>query len=191
MSEYEELPLNSDMERRRDYWEVAKGLQATDGLSTTEYLDGVIHDTLVGCYDTAEAVRRVGKHYESAPQDSLEKEADLSAAKITHILERGGFTFSPVTLQTIHRESFTGVFDPSWVGAWRTTNLKKAEDVLNGRSIQYADYSVIADTLAYDFSEQKKKRYALSFDQEQVSSIASFTSNIWQCTLFVRVIRAR
>lgn len=52
--------------------------------------------------------------------------------------------------------------------------------MLNGRSIQYADYSVIADTLAYDFSEQKKKRYALSFDHEQVSSIASFTSNIWQ-----------
>lgn len=95
-------------------------------------------------------------------------------------MERGGFTFSPVTLQTIHRESFTGAFDSSWVGAWRTTNLKKAEDVLNDRSIQYADYSVIADTLAYDFSEQKKKRYALSFDQEQVSSIASFTSNIWQ-----------
>ena len=180
MSEYKELPLNNDMERRRDYWEVAKGLQATDGLSTTEYLDEVIHDTLVGRYDTAEAVRRVGEHYESAPQDSLEKEADLSAAKITHILERGGFTFSPVTLQTIHRELFTGVFDPSWVGVWRTTNLKKAEDVLNGRSVQYADYSVIADTLTYDFSEQKKKRYALPFDQEQVSSLASFTSNIWQ-----------
>lgn len=177
---YRELPLNGDMQKRREYWEAAKGLQATDGLTTSEYLESVIEDTLTGRYDTAEAVKRVGRYYENGDRDSREKEADLSAARITHILERGGFTFSPVTLQAIHRELFTDVFKPEWVGVYRTVNLEKSEDVLNGRSVQYADYSAITDTLTYDFGEQRKVRYQLPFDKAQVASIAGFISNVWQ-----------
>lgn len=180
MTEYKELSLNGDLAKRRDYWDVAKGLQATDGLTTSDYLDEVIKDTLEGRYDTAEAVIRVSKYYENADEGSLDKEADLSAAKITHILERGGFSFSPATLQAIHRELFTGVFQPEWVGAYRSQNITKKEDVLNGVSVQYADYSSIADTLAYDFAEQKKRIYHLPFDQEQINSIADFVSSIWQ-----------
>lgn len=180
MSEYRELSLNEDMEKRREYWEVAKGLQATDGLKTSAYLEGVIEDTLTGRYDTAEAVRRVGRYYESGGSDERDKEADLSAARITHILERGGFSFSPVTLQAIHRELFADVFQPEWVGVYRTVNLEKKEPVLNGRSVQYADYSAIQDTLAYDFSEQRKALYHLPFDRKQIAFLAGFVSNVWQ-----------
>ena len=180
MNEYRELPLNDNMQKRREYWEVAKGLQAADGLATSEYLESVIQDTLTGRYDTAEAAERVGRYYEENDTDGREKEADLSAARITYILERGGFSFSPVTLQAIHRELFADVFKPEWVGAYRTVNLEKSEDVLNGRSVQYADYRAIADTLAYDFGEQKKVCYRLPFDKAQVASIAGFISDVWQ-----------
>lgn len=180
MNEYRELPLNADMQKRKEYWEVAKGLQSTDGLTTSEYLEGVIADTLTGRYDTAEAVERVGKYYENNDNADRKKEADLSAARITHILERGGFSFSPVTLKAIHRELFTDVLNPEWVGVFRVKNLSKDEDVLNGKSVQYADYNAIADMLDYDFGEQRKVRYQLPFDLAQIGSLAGFISNIWQ-----------
>lgn len=180
MNEYRELPMNEDMQKRKEYWEVAKGLQSTDGLTTSEYLESVIADTLTGRYDTAEAAKRVGRYYENNDNADRKKEADLSAARITHILERGGFSFSPVALKTIHRELFTDVLKPEWVGAFRVKNLRKDEDVLNGRSVQYADYNAIADMLAYDFGEQKRVRYHLPFDSDQIGSLSGFVSNIWQ-----------
>lgn len=180
LDEYRELSLTDDANLRRGYWEVAKGLQATDGLSTSEYLEGVIQDTLIGKYDTAEAVERVRCYYQSNGEDPTEKEADLSAARIAHILDRGGFSFSPAALLSIHRELFTDVFDDSWVGCYRTVNLEKGEDILNGRSVQYADYASIGDTLSYDFREQKRVTYKLPLDNEQVEKLVDFVSNIWQ-----------
>ncbi len=180
IEEYRELPLTNDTSLRRGYWEVAKGLQKTDGLLTSDYLEEIIQDTLIGKYDTAEAVERVGRYYQNNSENPEEKEADLSAARIAHILDRGGFSFSPAALLSIHRELFTDVFDSDWVGCYRTTNLKKEEEVLNGRSVQYADYASIADTLSYDFNEQKRVAYKLPLDTEQVEKIADFISNIWQ-----------
>lgn len=180
MEEYKELPLNSDLEKRKEYWEIGKGLQAVDKLSTSQYLEEIIKDTLEDRYDTAEAVRRVQKYYEKDGRNDQEKEADLSAAHITHILEKGGFSFSPASLLTIHRELFKDVFPSEWVGVFRNVNLQKSEEVLNGRSVQYADYSAIQDTLAYDFGEQRKVRYKLPFDRAQIKTLAEFISNIWQ-----------
>jgi len=180
---YKELPLNSDLQKRKDYWEVAKGLQKTDGLETSQYLETIIADTLTGKYDTIEANEKIGKYYEQInPNDSAyeSKEADVTATRITLILERGGFKFSPATLRTIHTELFHDVFPYKWVGNFRTINLTKEEAVLNGRSVQYADYSAIQDTLKYDFDEEFQTRYSLPFTSEQVAVLGKFTSNIWQ-----------
>jgi len=180
---YKELPLNSDLQKRKDYWEVAKGLQKTDGLETSQYLETIIADTLTGKYDTSDANEKIGKYYEEInPSDSAyeNKEADITAARITLILERGGFKFSPATLRTIHTELFHDVFPYKWVGNFRTVNLTKEEAVLNGRSVQYADYGAIQDTLKYDFNEESQTRYSLPFTSEQVAALGKFTSNIWQ-----------
>lgn len=180
---YKELPLNSDMQKRKEYWDVAKGLQKTDGLETSEYLETVIDDTLTGKYDTARANEKVREYYEKVSPDSAEyqsKEADIVAARITLLLERGGFTFSPATLRTIHTELFHDALPYKWVGNFRTTNLTKDETVLNGRSVQYADCNAIRETLKYDFAEESDRKYTLPFTFEQVASLAKFTSGIWQ-----------
>lgn len=182
-SEYKELLLNSDLLKRKSYWDVAKGLQKIDGLETSAYLEAVIEDTLTGKYDTAHAVKKVGSYYEDKEMASTaarNKEADLSAARITLILERGGFKFSPVTLQVIHRELFADIFPYEWVGNFRTVNLTKEESILNGQSVQYADYNAISDTLRYDFDEQRNVQYRLPFNKKQTNSLLKFTSNIWQ-----------
>lgn len=182
-SEYKELPINDDLHKRKEYWEVAKGLQRTDGLETSEYLESIIEDTVKGKYDTASANEKIGQYYEEIDPKSpayQNKEADMTAARITLILERGGFKFSPVTLRTIHTELFHDVFPYKWVGNFRTVNLTKEEAVLNGRSVQYVDFNAIPATLKYDFDEEKQARYTLPFTVNQIEKLAGFTSNIWQ-----------
>lgn len=41
-SEYKELRPNEDLQKRREYWEIAKGLQKVDGLNTSQYLEEII-----------------------------------------------------------------------------------------------------------------------------------------------------
>ena len=181
--EYKELPINNDLHKRKEYWEVAKGLQKTDGLETSDYLETIIEDTVKGKYDTTSANEKIGKYYEEIDPKSpayQNKEADMTAARITLILERGGFKFSPVTLRTIHTELFHDVFPYKWVGNFRTVNLTKEEVVLNGRSVQYVDFKAIPETLKYDFDEEKQARYTLPFTVNQIENLTGFTSNIWQ-----------
>lgn len=182
-SEYKELPLNSDLQKRKEYWDVAKGLQKTDGLETSKYLDTIIEDTIQGKYDTVFANEKIGQYYEEIDPRSpayQNKEADITAARIALILERGGFKFSPATLGTIHTELFHDVFPYKWVGNYRMVNLTKDEAVLNGRSVQYADFNAITTTLKFDFDEEKQVRYTLPFTPDQIETLANFTSDIWQ-----------
>lgn len=179
-SEYTVLEPNKDHEKRKEYWEIAKGLQQVDRLDTSEYLDTVIEDTVTGRYDTVEAVKRVDDYYAAGKGNDSNEEADKSAARITAALEKGTFKFSPITLKAIHREIFTGVLPKEWVGVYRVKNLSKKEEVLGGRSVQYADYSMIEDTLRYDFEEQAQVKYHLPFDDKQIEKLVRFTSNIWQ-----------
>jgi fido (protein-threonine AMPylation protein) len=181
--EYEELLPNGDAEKRKEYWDVAKGLQKTDGLETSEYLETVIADTLNDTYGTQEAEKKISKYYEDVDPDSPKyqhKEADIVASRITLILERGGFKFSPSTLCAIHEELFQDVLPYKWVGTYRTTNITKSEVILNGRSVQYADYNSIQSTLKYDFEEEKASRYTIPFTSDQISTFSNFISNIWQ-----------
>lgn len=179
-SEYTVLESNKDYEKRKEYWEIAKGLQQVDRLDTSEYLDTVIEDTVTGRYDTVEAVKRVDDYYANGKGKGNNEEADKSAARITAALEKGTFKFSPITLKAIHREIFTGVLPKEWVGVYRVKNLSKKEEVLGGQSVQYADYSMIEDTLRYDFEEQAQVKYHLPFDDKQIEKLVRFTSNIWQ-----------
>lgn len=189
-SEYRILSLNKDFQKRKEYWEIAKGLQDVDLLSTSEYLEEIIEDTLVGRYDTAKANEKVSRYYQevtSADPEFVNKEADLATARITLILERDSFKFSPASLKVIHREIFRGgiLADENWVGNFRTKNIAKSEAILGGLSVQYADYSAIGETLKYDFAEERESRYQLPFTPEQIKNLATFVSNIWQTHPFM------
>ena len=186
-SEYKVLEPNQDLQKRKEYWAVAKGLQKIDGLQTSEYLETVIQDTLDGKYKTVEAEERVREHYATMDPQSQEfhsKEADIVAARITVCLERDAFKFSPVSLKAIHKELFHDVFPYKWVGEYRTENLTKAEAVLGGRSMTYGDYMSIPDLLQHDFDVEKNVSYNFPLTQEDVQKFSNFISAIWQAHPF-------
>jgi len=186
-SEYKVLQPNQDLQKRKEYWEVAKGLQKIDGLQTSDYLETVIQDTLEGKYVTTEAEARIREHYSAMNPESHEyqnKEADLVATRITICLERDAFKFSPVTLKAIHKELFHDVFPYKWVGEYRTDNLTKSETVLGGLSMTYGDYMSIPELLQHDFEQEKSVQYNSPLTEEDVEKFSNFISAIWQAHPF-------
>ncbi|MCL2391694.1 MAG: Fic family protein [Oscillospiraceae bacterium] len=186
-SEYTPLAPNQDMEKRQKYWEIGKGLQATDGLQTSAYLETVIADTLANKYNTEQAAEKVYNHYTAIDPDSAEyrhKEADIVAARITVCLEREDFKLSPISLKVIHRELFQDVLPFKWVGEYRTENLSKKEPVLNDASMVYGDFNAIPDYLRYDFDTEQNAKYNTPFQEEDVHKFAKFISTIWQAHPF-------
>ena len=182
-SEYKVLEANGDLAKRKEYWKLAKGLQQTDGLDTSEYLETVISATLSGEYGIQDAKKALDKHYSGVMYGCVGAdvmEADIVSARIVELLEMDDFKFSPIMLRSIHERLFHDVLPFKWVGQWRKENISKEQDILNGRTVQYADYREIANFLSYDFDQEKGSKYTLSFDDDQVKTLTEFISAIWQ-----------
>ena len=81
---------------RADAWRVAIGLQAVDGLETSEYLQKTARDNIDGKITIAEANELIaGYDRESHERDIRRyKEADLVSARIAAILSEKAFVFS-------------------------------------------------------------------------------------------------
>lgn len=182
-SEYKVLQPSDDLARRRQYWSLAKGLQKTDGLVTTDYLEGLIEETLTGDLSLTDAKQALSRHYSGVAYGTAaaaDMEADIVAARIVGLLETDDFIFSPVLLKSIHKRLFADVLSFDWVGTWRTENIFKEQEILNGRSLRHANYDEIDDYLAFDFAQEKGAVYTLPFDEAQIKRLAEFISAIWQ-----------
>ncbi|MBO4915390.1 MAG: Fic family protein [Oscillospiraceae bacterium] len=163
-------------------WQTAIGLQAVDGLTTSDYLLETAKEHIEGSIDLPEAKRRIESYYEQREnRKALEDgtmEADIVSTRITELLGEKTFQFSPAELQSIHRRLFSGVFDHA--GKFREYNITKKEWVLNGATVLYAAYDSIRDTLDYDFSQEKQFSYDKLTATEATRHIAAFASGIWQ-----------
>ena len=183
-NQYREVEPKYSLIKREELWNIGKGLQKVDGLKTSEYLEGIIKDTLTGKYDTHEAQQKVYEHYAAMDATIFEErtaEADISTARITSYLETGSFRFAPMQLKIIHKTLFEGVLEnASWVGTFRDVNTTKPEAILADKTVNYMNWSDIDAYLEYDFDEEKNRRYSNMTAQTQVESIVKFTSNVWQ-----------
>ena len=163
-------------------WQTAIGLQAVDGLNTSEYLLETAKDNIEGKITISEANDRIITYYaEKNDRKAIEdgtREADIVSGRIAELLGERAFKFSPATWVAIHRYLFADVF--SHAGRIRDYNISKNEWVLNGKSVFYASYDSIKATLDYDFQNEKDFSYRGLSKQELVKHIAKFTSDIWQ-----------
>ena len=171
-----------DRSEKSAAWQTAIGLQDVDGLRTSDYLLETAKEHIEGKIDIATAQKRIYSYYEqrdvrmTAEQDT--KEADIVASRIAELLAEKTFQFSPAELQSIHRRLFTGLFKSA--GKFRTYNISKKEWVLNGKSVFYAAFDSIRETLDYDFSQEKVFSYANLDAAQAIKHIAKFISGIWQ-----------
>lgn len=166
-------------------WHTAIGLQAVDGLKTSEYLVHTAVRNIEGEISFEEANALLHTYYEENPardaQDRTE-EADKVSARIAALLSERAFSFTPNAYLAIHRRLFTGIY--SHAGCIRDYNITKREWVLNGATVLYGSATELWATLDYDFSEEKKFSYRnLSMD-EVIHHLAVFVSRLWQIHVF-------
>ncbi len=174
-----------DMRDKGYAWHTAIGLQAVDGLKTSDYLVRTAVRNIEGEISFEEANALLQTYYEQNPacnaQDRTE-EADKVSARIATLLSERAFSFTPNEYLSIHRKLFAGIY--SHAGCIRDYNITKKEWVLNGATVLYGSATEIGATLDYDFSEEKKFSYKnLSMD-EIIHHLALFVAGLWQIHVF-------
>ena len=166
-------------------WYTAIGLQAVDGLKTSEYLFYTAVRNIEGEITMKEANELLQTYYEENPvRDATDRteEADKVSVRIATILSEKAFSFTPNEYLSIHRKLFMGIY--SHAGKVRDYNITKREWVLNGETVLYGSATELRSTLDYDFSQEKQFSYKdLSMD-EIIHHLAVFISSLWQFHVF-------
>ena len=166
-------------------WHTAIGLQAVDGLKTSEYLVSTAVRNIEGEISFEEANALLQTYYEENPASDASdrtEEADKVSAQIAALLSERAFSFTPNEYLSIHRKLFTGIY--SHAGRIRDYNITKKEWVLNGATVLYGSASELRATLDYDFSEEKKFSYKKLTMDEIIHHLAVFVSGLWQIHVF-------
>lgn len=171
-----------DKKEKSEAWEVAIGLQAVDGLKTSEYLLETAKEHIEGNITIDEVERRIASYYEEQRErnelDVDTHEADTVSSRIAKILGERSFKFSSTEWLNIHKRLFDGMF--KYAGRIRDYNISKHEWVLKGESVIYASYDGIREIMDYDFSTEKQFSYKGLSLEEVIKHLAKFTSDIWQ-----------
>ena len=167
-------------------WSTAIGLQAVDGLKTSEYLIDTAIQNIEGRITIKEAQKLINSYYEERPvhllEDERTEEADKVSSRIAEIISEKAFSFSPNEYISIHRKLFQCIYKHA--GKIRDYNITKKEWVLDGATVMYGSASELRATLEYDFSQEKDFSYkGLSMD-EIIHHLAVFVSRLWQIHIF-------
>ena len=163
-------------------WSTAIGLQAVDGLKTSEYLLHTAIQNIEGNVTLEEAQHLIESYYEERPDSQRTEEADKVSARIAAILSEQAFSFSPNEYISIHRRLFQGLY--SHAGKIRDYNITKKEWVLNGATVLYGSATELRSTLEYDFSQERNFSYKGLSMNEIIHHLAVFISRLWQIHIF-------
>lgn len=171
-----------DKKEKASAWKTAIGLQAVDGLQTSDYLKGTAVKHIEGDISIDEVKALINGYYQSktvrTPNDKDTEEADKVSANIARILNEKSFAFSVTGFTSIHRRLFEGVF--KFAGKIRDYDITKKEWVLRGDTVLYVNAEDLHRAIEYDLEQEKSFSYkGLSLD-EVVAHIAKFVSNLWQ-----------
>ena len=147
--------------RNKGYaWRTAIGLQAVDGLKTSEYLTRTALRNIEGEITFDEANAFLQAYHEENPSRNAEdrtEEADKVTARIAELLSERAFSFTPNEYLSIHRKLFTGIY--SHAGRIRDHAITKQEWVLDGATVLYGSATELGATLDYEISEEKTFSY--------------------------------
>ena len=167
-------------------WQTAIGLQAVDGLHTSEYLRDTACKHIEGEIDIDEARELIRSYYQSKtlrePDDDEKQEADKVSANITKILSSQTLDFSTGGYISVHRRVFDGVFKHA--GKLRDYDITKREWVLEGDTVNYLNWEDLRRAIDYDISQATVFSYKGISADGMVKHITQFVSGLWQIHAF-------
>ena len=167
---------------RAEAWRVAIGLQAVDGLKTSDYLQDTARRNIEGEITIDEARELVKEYYikkTTHDEDDADKEeADRVSSNISKLLQTDAFTYSVAGLAAIHRAIFEGVFKHA--GRFRDYDISKKEWVLRGDSVLYGRWQDLRMAIEYDLGQEHQFDYTGLKKDQMVEHLAKFVSGLWQ-----------
>lgn len=166
-------------------WHTAIGLQAVDGLKTSEYLLHTAIRNIEGEISFEEANALLQNYYEENPTldaSNRTEEADKVSARIAALISESSFSLTPNEYLSIHRKLFEDIYYNA--GCIRDYNITKKEWVLNGATVIYGSATELKATLEYDIAEEKNFSYKNLSMEEIIHHLAVFISRLWQIHVF-------
>ena len=175
-----------DKKEKASIWRTAIGLQAVDGLKTSDYLKDTARKHIEGEIDIEEARELIKTYYQSKtkrePDDDDKQEADKVSANITKILSSETLDFSTKGYIALHRRIFEGVFKHA--GQVRDYDITKREWVLNYDTVHYLNWEDLRGALDHDIEQERRFSYKGISSDELIAHITRFVSGIWQIHAF-------
>ena len=168
--------------KRAEAWRVAIGLQAVDGLKTSEYLQQTARRNIEGEITIDEARELVKEYYIKKTvhdnDDADKEEADRVSINISKLLQTDAFTYSVAGLAAIHRTIFEGVFKHA--GRFRDYDISKKEWVLRGDTVLYGRWQDLRMAIEYDLDQEHQFDYKGLNKDKMVEHLAKFVAGLWQ-----------
>lgn len=175
-----------DKREKATLWRTAIGLQAVDGLKTSEYLKETARKHIEGEIDIDQARELIKTYYQSKqslePDGDQMQEADKVSANITKILSSASLDFSSQGILALHRRIFEGVFKHA--GKIRDYDITKKEWVLEYDTVHYLNWEDLRRALDYDIEQERSFSYKGLTRDDLISHITQFVSGIWQIHAF-------
>lgn len=163
-------------------WSTAIGLQAVDGLTTSEYLQETARRNIEGEISIDEVKKLIRSYYNSktarTTDDDEKEEADKVSSNIMELLSHRTLAFSIVGITGTHEAIFKGVFKHA--GKIRDYNISKKEFVLRGESVAYMEHDWLRRALEYDLQQEKDFNYKGLSKDEIVQHLCRFTAGLWE-----------
>ncbi len=166
-------------------WHTAIGLQAVDGLKTSDYLIDTAKRNIEGDITFEEADRLIHSYYKeniSHTGNDRTEEADKVSVRIAQLISEKSFVMSPAQYMSIHARLFEGVYKHA--GKIRDYNISKSEWVLDGDTVMYGGASDLRATLDYDISQERDFSYKNLSLEQTIKHLAVFISRLWQIHVF-------
>ncbi|MBO7067271.1 MAG: Fic family protein [Bacteroidaceae bacterium] len=171
-----------EKKERAEAWRVAIGLQAVDGLKTSEYLQETARRNIEGEITIDEARELVKEYYIKKTahdnDDEDKEEADRVSSNISKLLQTDAFTYSVAGLAAIHRAIFEGVFKHA--GRFRDYDISKKEWVLRNDSVLYGRWQDLQMTIEYDLEQERQFDYTAFNKDQMIEHLAKFVAGLWQ-----------
>ena len=181
--EYEPASLHDDEAKRRHYWAVAIGLQATDGLRVSQYAKDLAAGYQKGVYSLAQTGELIRAHHDqtSGEGSADTMEADLVSQRIAELLAAAPFVLAPDMLAHIHRYLFQDL-DPDVYcpGRFKAERMVKQEDILNGDSVLYADPLAYESSFEMAFAAERERSYGTRLEGNDLRAFCHTIAFLWQ-----------
>lgn len=163
-------------------WDMAIGLQEVDNLKPSKYLEKLLGENVNGNLTIKQVEEELREYYiEKDKKQELnhnELECDFVSTRIVELLQIDNFELSVDYLKYIHKYLFQDVYE--FAGEFRNIDFSKHEKILNNDSVAYGDCKTLKESLEYDISLEKGKKYKKKNIVEVINNITKFSSSIWQ-----------